>query len=81
MKPNKHYVVIKPIPLSGGGSIPLNASVYRTQGVYYLEGGLLPQEYQEDFDRLIEHEEIHGWKYVSPIKDKVVFQNPKENLV
>lgn len=33
MKPNKHYVVIKPIPLAGGGSIPLNASVYRTQGV------------------------------------------------
>ena len=80
MKPNKHYVVIKPIPLNDGGTIPVNTNIYRTQGIYYIEGGLLSKSYQEDFDSLIEHEEQHGWKYFSPIREKEIFRNSKEDL-
>ena len=80
MKPDKKYVVIKSIPLNDGGSIPVNSIIYRTHGVYYLEGGLLSRAYQEDFNNLIEHEEMHGWKYLSPIREKELYHNSKEGL-
>jgi hypothetical protein len=45
-----------------------------------MDGGLLPKDYQEDFDALIEHEENYGWKYLSPVITKTAFKNEKEGL-
>jgi hypothetical protein len=80
MKPDKKYLVIKPIPLYGGKTIPVNTVIYRTHGVYYMDGGLLPKDYQEDFENLILTEEIKGWNYLSPVKEKRAFKNEKEEL-
>ena len=80
MKPNKHYLVVKEIPLYGGKTIPVNTNIYRTHGVYYMDGGLLSKDFQEDFDTLIEHEENTGWKYFSPVVVKTAFKNEKEDL-
>ena len=63
---DKKYRVIKPIPLGGGDSIPVNTSIYEIHGNYYMDGGLLPADYQEDFYNLIKHEEKTGWKYLKP---------------
>ena len=34
---DKKYRVFKEIPLNGGGSIPVNASIYQIHGNYYME--------------------------------------------
>lgn len=78
MKKDKHFLVIKEIPLYGGRSIAINTNIYRTHGVYYMDGGLLPADYQEDFDNLIEQEEENGWKYLTPITTTVAFKNKNE---
>ena len=80
MKEDKRFLVIKEIPIKGGKNIPVNTSIYRTHGVYYMDGGLLPNDYQKDFDVLIEHEEETGWKYLSPVRTRTAFQNDKEGL-
>ena len=80
MKPDKRFLVIKDIPLYGGKKISVNTSIYRTHGVYYMDGGLLPEDYQQDFDSLIENEEKNGWKYLSPVITKTAFKNEKEGL-
>ena len=66
MKPDKKYIVIKDIPLKEGDAIKVNTDIYRIHGNYYMDGGLLPEAYQLDFDKLIEHEEKNGWKYIRP---------------
>lgn len=63
---DKKYRVFKEIPLNGGGSIPVNTSIYQIHGNYYMDGGLLPPAYQEDFDKLIKREENFGWNYLRP---------------
>ena len=80
MKQDKRFLVIKDIPLYGGKKRPVNTSIYRTHGVYYMDGGLLPEDFQQDFDSLIEKEELNGWKYLSPVKTKTAFSNEKEEL-
>lgn len=60
------YIVVKPIPLAGGSSIKVNTEIDRTHGNFYMDGGLLPLDYQEDFTKLVEHESKHGWKYLRP---------------
>lgn len=80
MKADKRFLVIKEIPLYGGKTIPVNTSIYRTHGVYYMDGGLLPEDFQEDFDALIEHEENTEWKYLSPVITRTAFRNDKEEL-
>ena len=80
MKPDCKYEIIKSIPLIGGGQIEAGGLLSRTHGFYYLEGGLLPVEYQKDFDDMIEHEEIHGWNYLVPIVEKTAFMNSKSDL-
>jgi len=75
MKKDARYEVIKAIPLGGDKEIPVKTAIYRTHGVYYMDGGLLPQSYQEDFDKLIEHEEVNGWNYICPIKTREAFKN------
>lgn len=78
MKPDKRYVIIKSIPLIGGSVIPVNTLITRTHGMYYIEGGLMPESYQKDFDNLISHEEQNGWKYISPIREKEMFKVDNE---
>lgn len=70
MKPDRKYVVQKAIPLSSGKSIPVNTIITRTHGLYYLDGGLLTPDYQNDFDSLIEDETMKGWNYLVPIQEK-----------
>lgn len=75
MQKNAQYVVVRPIPLGGGKEIPVNTAIYRTHGVYYMDGGLLSEAYQQDFDRLIEQESVNGWKYLSPVKTKTLYED------
>lgn len=80
MKQDKEYQIVKDIPINGGKAIEKGSMVTRTHGVYYLNGGMLPQDYQEDFDMLIEREEINGWNYIVPIGKKRAFGNSKEEI-
>lgn len=72
MKQNAKFIVVKSIPLrpfygeDGKSEIPVSTVIYRTHGLYYMNGGLLPPSYQKDFDNLIENEEKNGWNYLSP---------------
>jgi hypothetical protein len=80
MKSDQQYVVIKAIPLGGDKSIPVNTDIHRIHGVYYMNGLILSKDYQEDFDSLIEREERTGWNYISPIRQKTMFKNEKEDF-
>lgn len=80
MKQNKEYLVIKDIPLYGGGKIKAGTSITRTHGVYYMDGGMLPKDYQQDFDALIDRESTSGWNYIQPIVKKTAFSNSKEEV-
>ena len=80
MKEDKKYEVLKAIPINGGKAIECGSMILRTHGVYYLNGGLLPKDYQEDFDTLIEHEEQNGWNYLCPVIEKRAFRNGKEEV-
>lgn len=80
MKEDKKYVLLKDIPLADGKKIAKDTTITRTHGVYYMDGGLLPQDYQEDFDRLISTEEQTGWNYIVPIVSKRAFGNNKEEV-
>lgn len=79
MKKDQQYVIIKDIPLGKDKSIPVNTDINRIHGVYYMNGVILTPDYQADFDNLIEYEEDHGWKYIAPVKQRVVFNNEKED--
>lgn len=70
---DKMYEVIKDIPLTGGSAIKKGTSIYNIHGVYYMDGGMLPESYQEDFAMLIERESVTGWKYIVPIKHREAF--------
>ena len=63
---DKRYRVVKEILLTEGGSIPVNSAIYLIHGNYYMDGGLLPEAYQEDFHHLITYEQKHGWHYLRP---------------
>ena len=80
MKQDKRYEVLKDIPINGGKAIEKGAIVTRTHGMYFLNGGLLPPDYQQDFDMLIEREEATGWDYICPLVDKRAFGNSKETV-
>ena len=79
MKRDQQYVVIKAIPLGGDKNIPVNTDINRIHGMYYMNGVILTNDYQQDFDNLIEYEERNGWKYIAPIHQKTMFTNEKED--
>lgn len=60
------YIVVKPIPLGGGNSIRVNTEIDRVHGNFYMDGGLLPLDFQHDFELLLTHELKTGWKYLKP---------------
>lgn len=70
---NKEYEIVKAIPLKGGSTIQAGHILNKTHGVFYLDGGMLPQSYQEDFRQLVFAEENNGWNYLVPIKQKTAF--------
>lgn len=80
MKKDAHYKILKDIPLGDGKKIQKNTDLYRTHGVYYLDGGMLPPSFQEDFDTLVEQEEKNGWNYLAKIVEQIAFRNSKENV-
>ena len=67
------YIINKDIPLDAKGEkkIARGRELYLTNGVFYLEGVLLPQEYQQDFRELLKKETKNGWNYVVPANPKV----------
>lgn len=77
MKKNAQYVILKEITVKGGKSIPVDTKITVTNGCVYMDGGLLPKDYQEDFTALIEEEEETGWKYLVPVREKEAFLNSK----
>lgn len=79
MNEDKVFDIVKTIPLKDGGSIPAGGKLTRTHGVYYLNGGMLPKEYQQDFDGLVKFEEKSGWKYLAPMVTRTAWQNDKED--
>ncbi len=60
------FIVVKPIPLGGGDSIRVNTEIDRIHGNFYMDGGLLPLDFQQDFTKLVEREMKTGWKYLRP---------------
>lgn len=80
MKQDKEFIIEKAIPLANGKEIAKGTLITRTHGVYYMEGGLLPNDFQQDFDRLIEKEEQTGWNYIVPLKKRRAFGNDKEEV-
>lgn len=73
MEDNKTYEIVKNIPLKGGAQINAGSMLTKTHGVFYLDGGLLPKDYQEDFRQLVFAEENNGWNYLVPLKTKIAF--------
>lgn len=67
------YLVCKDIPLDPKGEkvIPKGTELNVIHDVVYMDGGLVPPEYQADFRTLIETEEQNGYKYVHPNNSKV----------
>lgn len=60
------YTLVKDIPLGGDEKIKAGTSIYLTEGVFYMEGGLLDQSFQEDFRMLLERETKYGFNYLRP---------------
>lgn len=62
------FVVATSIPLDkdGNHSIPKGTEITITHGCFYMNGGLLPKDYQEDFEMLVNREMKTGWKYLLP---------------
>jgi hypothetical protein len=80
MKRNGKYQTLKEIPIKGGKAIPAGTLITVTNGCLYMEGGLLPQDYQADFKDLIDNEEVSGWKYIVPFHEETAFKNSKEDV-
>lgn len=78
-KPDAKFVIAKDIPLIGGKKILANTIIYRIHGCYFMDGGMLPKDYQKDFDDLIDYEEKNGSKYIVKIKLKENY-NPADEL-
>lgn len=79
MRQDQQYVVIKPIPLGRDKFIPVDTDINRIHGLYYMNGVILTDDYQQDFENLISREEVRGWEYITPIKQKTMFTNGKED--
>lgn len=62
------YAVVKDIPLDKEGNHAIKAGneISLTNGVFYLNGGMLPPDYQEDFRNLLIIEATKGWRYLVP---------------
>lgn len=60
------YTLVKDIPLGGDEKIKAGTAIYLTEGVFYMEGGLLDQSFQEDFRTLLERETKYGFNYLRP---------------
>lgn len=67
------YLINKDIPLdkTGEKKIRQGAELYLTNGVFYLEGNLLQEDYQYDFRELLKRETENGWNYIVPANPKV----------
>lgn len=70
------YEVLKDIPLDKKGEkvIKKGTMVNRVKGVFSIDGNMLIQSYQEDFEDLIKNESQTGWKYICPVKMKEAFK-------
>lgn len=76
---NEVYDIVKNIPLQGGGMIEIGHKLTKTHGVFYLDGGMLPKSYQEDFRSLLFAEKNTGWNYLRPVITREAWKNGKED--
>lgn len=76
---NEIYDIVKNIPLKSGGYIQAGGKLQKAHGVYYLDGMMLPPDYQKDFSGLVYAERMTGWNYLVPLKSKTAYQNSKED--
>lgn len=60
------YLVAKAIPIGKTGQIDEGRDIDYLHGIIYMDGGIVPPSYQEDFKHLIEYESKHGWNYLKP---------------
>lgn len=79
MYENKVYDIVRNIPLKGGRMISSGKRISFIHGVFYLDGGMLSKEYQEDFRGLVYAEEHTGWNYLRPVIVKEAWKNGKED--
>lgn len=80
MKDGRYEVVKDIILQSGREMFKKGIIIYRTNGVYYTERGMLPPEYQDFLRDFMKEEEDLGWEYICPLKTSVAYQNEKEDL-
>jgi len=76
---NEVYDIVKNIPLKSGLTIKAGNKLQKTHGVYYLNGMMLPPDYQKDFSGLVYAEKMTGWNYLAPLKTKTAWSNSKED--
>lgn len=79
MEENKVYDIVKNIPLKCGGMISSGKRISYIHGVFYLDGGMLSKDYQQDFRGLVYAEEHTGWNYLRPVIVKEAWKNGKED--
>jgi len=64
------WLIVKDIPIDKGQStIKEGGIITFSHGVCYLNGGMLPLEYQEDFSNLVMTDAQH--RYIRPYNDIV----------
>ena len=67
MKEGK-YRIIRDIPVGkDGNKIKAGLDLFYLGGVFYMDGGMLDRDFQEDFTQLLKNEIRNGWKYLKPI--------------
>ena len=64
------WLIVKDIPINrGADKIKAGGVITVSHGTIYLNGGMLPLDYQQDFKELIMNDNEH--KYVRPYNDIV----------
>ena len=63
------YRIVKDIPVGRNGEkISAGLDLYLSNGVFYMDGGMLDKDFQEDFRKLLTIEMKKGWNYLRPVK-------------
>ncbi len=63
------YRIVKDIPVGRNGEkISAGLDLYCANGVFYMDGGMLDRDFQEDFKKLLTIEIKKGWNYLRPVE-------------
>lgn len=75
----EEYRIVKPIvrgnsTIPAGGKLQLVYPIDSNNATVYMDGGLMPPAYQNNFKRLVNEEKTNGWnclRPLSPIKNRL----------